>query len=181
MQWFEKTFFEDPFYVYVVLALAGVVCLGMWRARRQFQWLAAIAVLGLLAAGAHLLDRAVMTDREQIRAALDAMADAATRRDAAALTDHLDDSYRGWGLRKAAVRVAAEVALRRYSIRAVKHTAAPQIKVTGDRADSRVYIVIHHGGEGSLGRYPMGWQVEWIRRGDRWKVQHATQLDNPLP
>ena len=180
MQWFRETFFEDPFYVYFLLAIAGVVCLGMWRSRRQVKWLAAIALMGLLGVGAYFLDRAVVTDREQIRATLDAMADAASRQDGAALVEHLDDSYRGWLYRKAAVRVAAEAAMLRWKIRAVKYSAAPRIEVTGDRADSTVYIVIHYGEEGSLG-HPMGYKVEWIRRGDKWKVQHATPLDNPIP
>ena len=174
----QELLFEDPFYVYVVLALAGVVCLGMWRARRQAKWLGAIAVLGLLAVGAYLLDRAVTTDREQIRATLGAMADAAAAGDAEALVSHLDDSYRGWMLRKVAVRVAAEAAMLRYRITKVRFSAAPKIEVTGDRADSTVYIVIHHE---SGGPRPMGWEVEWIRRPDGWKVQRATMLDNPLP
>ncbi|HUS92725.1 MAG TPA: hypothetical protein VM695_12785 [Phycisphaerae bacterium] len=182
MQSIRETLFEDPFYLYVIFAVGGVVCLGMWRARRQAKWLLATALMALLAGGAWTLARYVVTGREQVLAVMDTMAEAAQRHDAEALIRHVDDHYRGWGLRKLGLYAAVKTAMVARNIQKVSFLGRPNVEVTGDRADSTVRIVVLYGGEGdAVGRYPMAWKVEWIRRPDGWKVQHATQLDNPLP
>jgi len=81
MESLRETFFEDPFYVYVFLALLGLVVVGVWYSRRRTGLLLWLALLGAIGAGVYVLERAVVTDREQIRAALDEMAAAAARQD----------------------------------------------------------------------------------------------------
>ena len=178
MESVKETLFEDPFYLYVLLAIAAVVCLGVWRSRRKAKWLLMIGVLVLLAGGFYFLERAIVTDRERIWAALDAMAAAAEKHDVDTLTGYLDDNYRGWRLGKITAVAAAKLALRRWQIHKVKFMERPKVAVSGDSADSTVRVVFHYDGQK---RHPMGWEVEWVRRPDGWRVRHATPLDNPLP
>ena len=179
----KRTLFEDPFTIYLVLVLVEVVLAGAWYGRRRKVLLMWMLAPALLAGGTWWLERTVVTDREEILAALDEIARAVERGDVVALAEFLDDDYRGWGARKAGAVAMAKAATLKWNVREVTYGPAPQIELHGsDRADSLVRMTVRYTttGEG-LASWPLGWRVEWVRRSGGWKVRRAALTDNPIP
>lgn len=81
--------FEGVFSVYLVLAAASLVLLGLWWRDHKGQWLVALAPILLLALTYFLLDKAVETRGEQVQRRLREMGDAINRKDARAILRHL--------------------------------------------------------------------------------------------
>jgi hypothetical protein len=182
MESLKTALFEDPFYVYLLLGIAGVIALGVWYGRRSAKPLGALLAVAAAAGGVFLLDRAVVTDREQIWAAYDDIAEAVAQHDIERVASHLDLKYRGWGGLRTAAILAAEAAVKSYNIREVRYVGRREVTVTGNTADSRVTTSIHYGGDASRpSRILRGWKVEWIRREDGWKVRAAEPTDDVLP
>jgi len=179
----RRVLFEDPFTVYLVLVFVEIALVGAWYAQRRRVWLGRMLVPVALAGGAFLLERAVVTDREQIRRALEETAAAAERRDFAAFASHLDEKYRGCGGRKPEAVALAEASVLKYKIRQVKIAGDPQIDVAGDsRADATVRtIVCYAAGAGGAGRYALGWRLELVKRPDGWKIRRGEMRDSPMP
>ena len=190
MESLRETFFEDPFYVYVFLALLGLVVVGVWYSRRRTGLLLWLALLGAIGAGVYVLERAVVTDREQIRAALDEMAAAAARQDMDAIARHVDekfrvfDSYVGRGLGKAATLLAARGALAMWSIREVRFVGDPEddLQIDGrSHAEGTVRTTLLYGKGKLPRRYYRAWRLEWVRRADGWKLRRAELSDDVMP
>ena len=178
----KKTLFEDPFTVYLVLVLVEVVLVGLWYGQRKKAYLAWMLAPAVLAAGAWWLERAVVTDREQILAALDEIARAAERHDTDTLAGYLDEDYRGWGVRKIGAVALAKAATLKWRVRKVTFLGTPEIDVRGkDQADATIWMMVGYTGGLGEGNYPLGWRAEWVKRPDGWKVRRATLMDNPTP
>ena len=179
----RRAFFEDPFYLYLALIFAEVALVGAWYGQRRKVWLGRMLVPVALAAGVYLLERAVVTDREQIASALEATAAAAERRDFGAFATYLDEKYRGWGGRKSEAVALAEASVLKYRIRQVEITGDPQIDITGgNRADVAVRTIIHYTtGASGPSRYALGWRLEWVKRPDGWKIRRGEMRDSPIP
>ena len=182
MDLLRTAFFEESFTVYLVLVLVEVALFGAWYGRRRAVWLWRMLLPVALAGGVFFLERAVVTDRERILAALDEMALAAERQDIDALATHLDEHYRGWGLRKIGAVALAKASVLRWRIRKVDFLGKREIELQGkQRADGTVRVRVHYGaGGGRVGGVPLAWRLEWVKRADGWKVRHATLLDSPL-
>ncbi|MCD6304593.1 MAG: nuclear transport factor 2 family protein [Planctomycetes bacterium] len=175
MHWLEKALFEDPFYIYVTLALAAVVMAAAWHSGRRARWLIGIGLLAAAAGGVFVTERLVLTDREQVLRAYDRIADDVARHDVAAAAEYLDRRYRGWGgLRAAATRAAAAV-LELYNVRRIRYIGPRNVEIRGKTADSTVTtLVLFGGGENTRpDRTLLRWNVEWIKRDDGWKIHRA--------
>ena len=178
----RHTFFEDPFYVYALLAVAAAATAVVWYRRREVKLLLAAAMLVAIAAGVYLLERAVVTDREQILAAYDDIARAVAHHDIDRLAAWLDGKYRGWGGPKLAAAAAAKAAAKAYNVREVRYVGEIHIAVAGRRADSRVATLILYGDSAERpARALLGWEVEWVKRDADWRIRRATTSDSVLP
>lgn len=175
--------FEDPFYIYLALILVGIAMAGAWYGQRQRVWLLRMLVPVALAVGVCLLERAVVTDREQIRLALEEVAAAAERSDFGTFATFLDEKYHGWGGRRAEAVALAEASILKWRIHQVQIVGEPEIDITGGNlADVSVRTVVHYAGSGSgAGRYALRWRMEWVKRPDGWKIRRAATTDSPIP
>jgi hypothetical protein len=89
----ERLLFENPLPLVVLLLASAVVVFFVMRRRAKAGIGAAVAgVLGLLAAGAWVLAREVVTVREEVKAAAAELVDAAAKADTARLEVLLDDN-----------------------------------------------------------------------------------------
>lgn len=182
MESLERTFFEDPTAVYVVLGLLGLILVGVWYGQRTAKWLLALVVLAALGGGVYLLERAVVTDRELIWAAYDDIARSVARHEIERAATYLDGNYRGWGGLKVAAVLAATTAVKAYNIRDVRYMGRRTVELQGSQAHSKVVTVILYGPDGRPpSRTVLGWDVQWVKRDDGWKVRRATLSDDVLP
>ncbi|MFO0846330.1 MAG: hypothetical protein U0797_28800 [Gemmataceae bacterium] len=104
--------FEGRLTVYLALAVAALILLGLWVRDRKRGWLFGVAALTLLAVAYFLLDRAVETGREQIARKLHEMAAAVRARNTDGIFRHISDTFRLQGQNKAGFRGFVEGALR---------------------------------------------------------------------
>lgn len=104
--------YEGRLTVYLVLAVVGLILLGLWVRDRRRGWLIAAGVVGLLVGAYALLDYLVETRREQIERKVHLMAAAVKKKDVNAIFQHISDRFQLGGLDKAAFRGYVEQAAR---------------------------------------------------------------------
>ena len=177
-----RTFHEDPFYVYLALGVVAVAFGVVWYERRRPKWLLGVLAAALLAGGIFLLERLVVTDREQIIEALDEIADAVEREDIEAVGAYLDDDFGGWRPSKTIALRAAKAAISRYQIAKVQYWGDREVTVTNpERAEARFRTMIQYGGRN---RVLLEWKLTWVKRDDGWRIRRAStprRPDNVLP
>jgi hypothetical protein len=104
--------FEGRLTVYLALAVAALILLGLWVRNRKRGWLAGVAVVALLGLAYFLLDRVVETGREQIARKLQEMAAAVKARNTDGIFRHISDTFRVQGRDKASFRADVDGILR---------------------------------------------------------------------
>src|SRR5215831_8283846 len=114
--------FEGPWQLYVVLGAAAVFFLALWWRTRRRKWLACVGGVAFLAGLFWLLDHLVVTDREQIIASIQTMADSVSDRNRLrkTLEEHLARDFRFQRMGKDEFITFAETARRRYGLTGVK-------------------------------------------------------------
>jgi len=183
METIKTTLFEDPFSIYVILALAGAAIIVAWRAGgRSGRWLATgLIVVAILAGGVFAVERLVVTNREQIQFALRDIAASVP----AGRIDHamayLDEKYMGWGKFKPGVVVAVKIAVAKYQIKEVRLIGQPRIEVADKLAEGKVSALITYNNEGNESKYLMAWNVKWIKRPEGWRIQGAEPTTDVVP
>ena len=183
METIKTTLFEDPFSIYVILALAGAAIIVAWRAGgRSGQWLATrLIVVAVLAGGIFAIERLVVTDREQIELALRDIAASVP----AGRIDHamayLDEKYMGWGKFKPVVVVAVKIAVAKYQIKEVRLIGQPRIEVADKLAEGKVSVLILYNYEGTPTKHVLAWNVKWIKRPEGWRIQGAEPTTDIVP
>lgn len=183
METIETALFEDPFAVYVVLALAAAAVVVAWRAAgRSDGWLATrLLVVAVLAVGVFATERLVVTDREQIQLALrDIAASVPAGRVDHAMT-YLDEKYMGWGKFKPGVVLAVKLAVAKYQIQEIRLLGTPPIEVADKLAECKVSAIITYMSEGKPAKYLMAWNVKWIKRPEGWRIQGAEPTTDVVP
>ncbi len=161
--------FEDPFWLYGMLAVAAAVLLWRWwRTRRRAHglWAGLPLALGL---GVFAVSTLVVTDREEIQAATRAIVDAVADGRTGPLQTYLDRDFRATlgGRtfdRDSALRRVRE-ALDRGEVKKVE-IAKNEVQVQETDAFQRLLTHIRH----RQGRLPVLWQVHWIRTEQGWRI-----------
>ena len=190
MESLKTAFFESPTYVYISLAIAELVLAAIWYERRNRRTAMALAVPVLLAGLVFAVEALVVTDREYITAALQAMAEEAETgsgsdsAEFAAGRKYLDDavrvdlggSYGGVNLSKAQTIEAARRVLRQLNVAKV---AVPKlvVEVDGRRAKTHFTTIITFTSK-ELGeqRTSLIWDLQWTKREDGWRI---TRVEKP--
>jgi len=171
----ETIFFEKPLYVYLTLGIAAVALGAVWYGRRKAIWLAAASAAIVLGAGVFVVERLVMTDREQIVAALDEVAAAAQREDVPAAMGYVDREYAGWMRDKRHVRLRAEAVVKTRGIRYINFRSGPEVTITQPgQAETRFTVVVYYGkSDPPDGRVVLAWRLDWIKRSAGWRIRGA--------
>ena len=169
----RELFFEDPFWLYVILALVELGSLVVWWRSYEGKgkrWLVLPLVLAGLIFG---VESWVETDREKIQQAVHQIA-----RDAGAgrfefLEERMAEEFRGdfqgseiqmeEGL-DLAKRFSREQGLTHVEVRDV------DVKVEGKRAFTVVVTRMNLRSLGPRATLLLRWEVDWVKVGGRWKV-----------
>lgn len=172
MESLRHALFEDPTYVYVSLGLAELALAAVWHSRRGARWLAALLVPIVLAAGVFVTERLVVTDREQIFAAMKEIADGIADRDFAAVAGWIDEDLTGYYAGKAQAVAAGRRAAERYDVRSVGYLN-PRLAIDGGRARLRVTTVVSLRAAGDASRTVLTWDIRWVKREQGWRIREV--------
>jgi len=172
----KEAFFESPFYVYLTLAFAELVLVVVWHEKRTRAWALSLLIPVLLTGAVVLVERLVVTDREQIIAAARDIAAAVETRDLERIPQHLDDKFSAKlpGKRidrdKAVAEINAKISRRNITGVNFRKT---DIEVTGSEAKMHTTTILIYGEEGS--RTSLIWDITWIKRAGRWKILEVAE------
>ena len=179
METLQKTFLEDPLYVYISLAIAELVLAAIWHERRSRKSVLMLLIPPVLAGAVCIVAAVVVTDREQILRAATEIADDVAAGGSAAVKKYLDKDfagrYQGHRLDKAGAVAACRGETNRFRIIRIKLTS-PTISVTGDSAEMHVTAFMRfETGVAGARTVPVGFQVFWIKRGGSWLIFSADE------
>jgi len=175
--------FEDPTELYVLLGLLEVVLAFIWAARRTRTAalrLIVPPVLGVLAFGVSEL---VVTDREEITAALGEIAADCQAGQVARAAFYLDPEARvslpppvgGVNMAKGPALVAGKAALVGFGVTAVD-LGRVKVEVTGEEARVQaVTFIARRRGAADGGKIPLTWDMDWGRRPEGWRILRVRQ------
>lgn len=175
MEGLRQAFLEDPLYVYFALGFAELVLAVIWHEKRTRRWSSALVVPPLLAAAVWALSTWVVTDREQIIRATEAIARDVEAGSVAAAEELLDDDYRGWESTKAGLLEAGRAALKMYRIEKVGFTRM-EVTVEGTEATLHVGTIITLEG----GKAGIAWDVRWIKCPVGWRILEVSEPQSKL-
>lgn len=146
--------------------------------------LGAIALVTGIAVAAWIAwPRRAMSDEDRIRAAIDAMASAAEKRDIGGILEHVSERYRGEGGGRDELRGYLFGYLRRAEFVAVV-VRAPRIERRGDEADASFRVIftrvqagaeVREGDIASAGAHAI--DARFVREDGRWRVDRATRRE----
>jgi len=172
MERLERLFFEEPLYVYVTLVFVELVLAAIWHERRSRKLLLLLAVPPVVAGIVFLVSSQVVTDRERIVQAAEAVARDLEAGSVAAAERYLADDYSGLGVNKAGAIATGASIIRTYEIGKIKLTKV-NVAVDGPVAAMQVttIITLEGGARGSL-----DWQLRWAKRPEGWRIVH---IQNP--
>ncbi len=175
MEGLKRLLFEDPLYAYIALGFAELVLAVIWHEKRTSRALSALVVPPLLAGAVWLVATRVVTEREQIIAATEAIARDAEAGSVAAADEFLDEEYRGYAGTRDAVLEIAKAALRAYRIEKVAFTQV-EVTVEEDRAAMHIATVITL----KEGKVPLAWDVQWAKRPMGWRIVDLSEPQSKL-
>jgi GNAT superfamily N-acetyltransferase len=181
----ETMLFEDPFYLYLALGLGVVLLGGVWFHRRETKWLLWALLLVCMGAGLYAVERAVVTDRERIRLALDDIARCVQAGDLDGASVYLDEKFTGWGvgalrMGRAATVLAIKGYRSAYGIARVRYVGDRPVTLTGkDRAEGVVQTMVFYGTGDPPGRVLLAWKLEWVKRPEGWRIRQAERTEGP--
>ena len=176
--------FDRPLGVYITLGVVWMASLAVYQYRQTRARRAMLIVPILLAVGVFFVDRAVVTDREQIMEILHGIAADTEAGNTWTLEQCLDDDFEGLehegsNLDKTDVILFVQRAIETYSIqRAGIMRTDVQIRRAGDWREAEVRLgTLIVFGKSSLGpgRTTLKWRIDWVRRPDGWKIIHVTK------
>lgn len=169
---------EHPTTAYILIALLGGFSLLIFVASRRVAHLGGLLVAVLLAAGVYLIDRAVVTDREQVEMNTYALAKAAQDGDHAALGRLFSDRFQMDGHGKDSLLARARTYLTPGGLRTIwvsdvqaKRTDQPQVIVCGCNAGASGYFERL----GTLDPPYLGTlDLVFEKEGDQWRIVKLT-------
>ena len=182
MEWLKTAVFENPVYLYLALACAEMVLVFLWRAGKTWRTAAAMAVPILLAGAVFVVEAVVVTDREQITAALrEIVRDAGARGQAASefqvLATYLDQNVQvdlaghgGANLDKDRLLTRARAVAKQFNLRRVE-LVRPEVQIDEQKARVSFGTIVSYAhktfGEG---RASIRWQLHWAKKGGAWRI-----------
>jgi len=180
----ERLLFEGSTMLWVGLAVAGVVALVGLATRGQLKAGAgAFGVLAALALAAFVVPMLVETDREVVLGRVDELIDVTAAADADALGPMLDEGVRlsisGFAVEMPRDRILSLVRAQLggpYRIR--EHRVLERQAVLDGPNSARTQVSVRVDGEG-YGRVGSWWAINWVDRGDGWRVVSIEALYIP--
>lgn len=174
----KQLFFEDPFWLYVLLILAESILLWIWRRQRTRQAATRLLIPAALGALVFAVATLVVTDRERITRATHEIVETVSSGQTSALDKYLDadfhGTFRGASLNRDQTLARARDALRRFRIQKIE-VRRLEVKVSGRTATVRMLTGIRAGGREVRGQFPIIWRIEWIKRGKQWNILSAAE------
>jgi len=160
---------ENPIPILVTGIFAAAVCGVAWVMTSKRSALAALGGVALLTAGLLLLERAIVTNVEQVEATLHRMARAVEQGDVPTLLAHVSASL-------PEVRRQLEARIDEVDVEQVDIKPNLEIKVFPERTPPRAtatFNVVVRGSMRNLGgtqSYPRYFECHFIKRDDRWQL-----------
>jgi len=161
--------FENPVPLIVVMAVAEVAGLLVYRAHRRRELLGWLLAPPAVAGMVGLLASLVQTDRERIRAALDDIAARIVAGDLDGPARYLDPACRGGGVLpdgRDELIAFGKAVLRKHPVRQVR-LPFPTIRTDRPDADATVNSVVSFRSGTSMW---IVWRLKWARRDGVWRI-----------
>ena len=175
----REALFEDPRYVYGFLAVAELAVVALCYRQRTWRRIAAMLVCPILAVGVFAMEKLVVTDREQITAAMHEIARdvqaGSFDKAAAYLDEDLTGDYGG----KAEAAEHGRKMLKAWKIRSVRFMK-PRIEIDAPRADLRVTTVVELDTPAGPTRTAMAWDIAWTKRDQGWRIRNVSRPQQGL-
>ena len=183
METLKETFLENPLYVYIGLAIIELAIAAVWYERRSRKLAGLLAAPLVIAAGVFALEALVVTDREEITAALKEIARVSCTSDGkaaniSAAAIYLDEKvrvdlpteYGGMNLTRDQAIAAGKSVVERFTIQSVKFSKL-EIELTDDRAEAHLVTIMRFGGtEMAEQRTSLIWDIHWVKRDAGWRI-----------
>lgn len=170
----RQTFFEDPLTVYVFLAVAELAVVALCYRQPMRRRVAAMLVCPILAVGVFAMEKLVVTDREQITAAMHEIAQDIQAGSFEKAAAYLDEDLTGHYGDKAKAAEHGRRMLKAWKIRTVRFMK-PRLEVDALRADLRVTTVVELDTPAGLTRTAMAWNIAWIKRDHGWRIHEVSR------
>lgn len=168
--------FEDPIWIYVVLGVIEAALVARWWGQPERRATIGLLVPLVLAGAVFFISRAVVTDRERVRAATWAIIQDIQDGNTDVLAEYLDDEYRGFSGTKPQAVEACRLAIGRYGLRAVT-VRQMEVQLVGRTAQMRVTTLIVPSKRQAGGRpVRLKWDVRWANRPQGWRIVQATVM-----
>jgi hypothetical protein len=170
---------EDPSVVCILLTTVAVVlAASWWRTRKRHLAIGAAVAAGLIGLVV-LLDQWIVTDYEQLVLNLNAMAEAAGRRDLDAIFEHISNDFRHGGMNKTVFRQKADDAVRRHGVEQIILWDFRPVKVSSKSRTATVEFLAKARAGWSKGEYYLC-RAEFVLEepGRQWRMK-GFELFNP--
>ena len=174
MESLRQAFFEDPLYVYVFLAVAELVVVALCYQQRTSRRIAAMLVCPVLAVVVFAVAALVVTDREQITAAMHEIAQDIQAGSFEKAAEYLDDELTGHYGDKAKAAEHGREMIKTWKIRSVRFLK-PHLEIDAPRADLRVTTIVELDTPAGLTRLGMKWDIAWIKRDYGWRIREVSR------
>lgn len=182
--WLPEWVFEGHLSIYAVLGATLIFVAVIWKQTPRPVYLYCMGLLAVLIGLYFLLDRLVVTDREQITAAFQEMSAGVRARNLDRIFEHVSDSFNRKGLNKAGFRAASDAALRSQRVDEVvvwgfEYPSDYKEKENPDDETpnvARVSFMAKAVGDSQIGL----WQVHATMHRDpdgKWRLQNFTVFD----
>ena len=181
MESLKTLFFENPFYVYVTLGVAELVLAAIWWERRTPRWRQVLLIPPVLAGLVLLVERLVVTDREQLLADVREIARSLEMHQTETLDRYLDDDFRGYlGGREMDRKAAIETADQVVKGMGVSSVSLRDVEVQVNGATARMrgeaWLTFQDPNIG-VGRGRLDWEIVWLERGDQWRIAELVRIE----
>lgn len=181
--------FDRPLGVYITLGVVWLASLAAYRYRQTRARRAMLIVPILLAACVFFVERAVVTDREQIVEILHGIAADTEAGHTWTLEQCLDDDFEGFehagfDLGKSDTIRLVRWAMDAYGVkRAGIMRTHVQVRRAGDWPAAEVRLgtlIVFDKSSLGPGRTTLKWEIDWVRRPDGWKIIHVAKPQHGL-
>ncbi len=168
--------FEDPIWLYVILGVIEAALVARWRGQPGNRVTIGLLVPLVLAGAVFYISRAVVTDRERISAATQAIIQDIRDGNTDLLAEYLDDEYRGFCGTKPQAVETCRLAIDRHGLGVVT-VKQLEVQLVDLTAQMQVTTLIVPSKRGAGSRpIRLKWEIEWAKRLQGWRIVKATVM-----